>query len=480
MKSVRSMLALLLALLLTINLAPVSLGSAEISDDTASADMTQTIQVQHILYPKICLTSTDEQEYLTTVEAAAAVLRQGMKSRQAQITVPYFCEGGYDSTAYKKILDAAVVHTGVPTEGDYLLWHRGVCNISISYYPDCEGNVYATLVYNVEYYTTAEQEAQLDTEVKALLDKLDLWNASDYEKIVGVYEWMCQNIYYDYTNLGDSSYKLKYTAYAAMVNKTSVCQGYATLLYRLLLELGVDNRVITGIGNGGGHAWNIVKLQGLYYDVDATWDASWRQSGLDYRYFLLPDALFEDHSRDAEYADDAFNQAYPMAETPYKPSCAEHQYENNVCTQCGALRVPEVLSWSIPYVASGNVITVQYADVCKVGYLDAATGEYVQLQAVKNSDGSYSFAAPDMNAQLLIVAVGDVNGDGSLDAKDSELMAQLMLPFGVKTMTAAQRFAADVNGNGKLNAADRLLLARALASVDAPYYEPFAWWAEEP
>ena len=73
-----------------------------------------------------------------------------------------------------------------------------------------------------------------------------------------------------------------FTAYGALIDRTCVCQGYAALLYRLLLELGVDNRVLTGTGNGGGHAWNIVELDDVYYNVDPTWDAG----RTEYDYFL--------------------------------------------------------------------------------------------------------------------------------------------------------------------------------------------------
>ena len=73
---------------------------------------------------------------------------------------------------------------------------------------------------------------------------------------------------------------LKYTAYAAMINKTAVCQGYASLLYRLLLECGVDCRVVTGYGNGGRHAWNIVEVDGKYYNVAGTSGYRWLESEL--------------------------------------------------------------------------------------------------------------------------------------------------------------------------------------------------------
>ena len=134
---------------------------------------------------------------------------------------------------------------------------------------------------------------------------------------------MCRNITYDYANLGNPDYRLKYTAYAALMDRTSVCQGYAVLLYRLLLTMGIDARVITGYSNGGGHAWNIVKLGRKYYNLDSTWDASWSQVGLAYEHFLRCNDNFPDHIRDSEYDTADFNAAYPMSETDYDPNAAD-------------------------------------------------------------------------------------------------------------------------------------------------------------
>ena len=154
----------------------------------------------------------------------------------------------------------------------------------------------------------------MDSAVATLLGQLNLYGKSDYEKICGIYDWMCANITYDYDNLEDDSYLLMYTAYAALVNRTAVCQGYANLFYRLALELGVDSRIISGTGisntGSGPHAWNIVKLSGSYYDVDATWDATWKQAGLEYDWFLKNEAEFsQDHVRAADFTTAAFQNA---------------------------------------------------------------------------------------------------------------------------------------------------------------------------
>ena len=129
-------------------------------------------------------------------------------------------------------------------------------------------------------------------------------------------------ITYDHDHLNDDSYKLQFTAYAALINGTSVCQGYSALLYDMLLHEGIDCRMITGDTDGDNvsdHAWNIVKLDGKYYNVDVTFDSSRNQK----EYFLLTNETFvatHIHTRDAEYSSDEFNDAYHMTteDNPYE------------------------------------------------------------------------------------------------------------------------------------------------------------------
>ncbi len=123
---------------------------------------------------------------------------------------------------------------------------------------------------------------------------------------------------YDYDHLYDSSYDLKYTAYAALVNGKAVCQGYACLFYRMMLEAGIDVRIITGNGGGGtdsNHGWNIVRLKGLYYNMDTTWDAGFSPEY--YEFFLRCTDNFEWHTRDSKYDTPEFHASYPMASSDY-------------------------------------------------------------------------------------------------------------------------------------------------------------------
>ena len=344
MKALRSLLALVLSVILLTGTVPFTQAS---ETDALHLDITYI----NPLYADI-LTEEDlsapspssspvvlfsKPEYLSDIQQAADLMRSMMKSRQETFTL-YFrntADSPNAATAdiqdkITQISDLALSHTGVPTEGDYLMWQFGgwqVENATGSY----DGTTYYwEIPFRFTYYTTAEEEELVDAAVRDVLNQLNVTDAADYEKIRAVYDYICENVTYDNSHLGNISYKHQFTAYGALIQGTSVCQGYAVLLYRLALELGIDARLIPGVSHNQTHGWNIVKLDDLYYHLDSTWDAG----SSEYIYFLKG-ANFPDHIRDAKYDASDFHAAYPMAPNDYKPGAAEgcaHNYFNSLTT----------------------------------------------------------------------------------------------------------------------------------------------------
>lgn len=270
-----------------------------------------------------------------TEEAAVAQLRQQMVERNSSITVSVTAENTTPEELAEQIFNAAMAHTGVPTEGDYLKWHIGSWKAAINYTPG-ETITNATITYTISYYTTAEQEAEITSKIQSVLDAMDLYEASEYEKICGIYDYICRNVTYDFQHLSQGiGYPLMFTAYAAMVNGTAVCQGYASLLYRMALTLGVEARLVGGESNNEPHAWNIVRIGSVYYDVDATWDAMCVEEGQPCQYFLRCDQNFANHSRFMQYDNKAFRDLHPMSQTDFESKLVADQ------NQCG-----ENLFWS--------------------------------------------------------------------------------------------------------------------------------------
>ena len=90
-------------------------------------------------------------------------------------------------------------------------------------------------------------------------------DASDYEKVRIVYTYVIDNTQYQASD-DDQSIA------GVFWKKEAVCAGYAGAVQYLLERIGVPCIYVDASTQGSteGHAWNIVKLDGEYYYVDAT------------------------------------------------------------------------------------------------------------------------------------------------------------------------------------------------------------------
>ncbi len=254
--------------------------------------------------------SAYEANYLSYDEAVK-VIRSYLTARTTSFTIYFYSSSTPDDDYSVSLVDDAMAHTGLSTQGDALLWDYGSYSCSRSW-SSSGGAYYATLVYDIQYYTTAAQESWLKSKITSIVSSLDLAGKSDYEKIRAVYGYICDNVEYDDEHL-------QYTAYAALHDGAAVCQGYAVLFYRMALEAGIDARVIVGRStvNGELHAWNIAQLGSYYYNLDPTWDAGETEDT--YWYFLRASGWFFDttHVRWGLYDNSSFHSQYPMASSDY-------------------------------------------------------------------------------------------------------------------------------------------------------------------
>ena len=256
----------------------------------------------------------------TNVQDAGAELKPQILNHEALVTIYLSVNGRVDEALWKQlgaeVFSVAITHTGIPTEGDYIRYEYGGYNASgaISYTQATDTTI-CTFKYQPNYFTTIEQEAELTPVVDNILAQLDLSGKSDYHKIRAIYDHLCSTIDYDYDNLYNDDYKLKYTAYAALINHTAICQGYSTAFYRLCLSAGVDTRIITATSIK--HAWNIAALDGLYYELDATWDSNYTPAT--YKYFLKGSTGWPTSSPTAhktigdQFANSNFANAHPLS-----------------------------------------------------------------------------------------------------------------------------------------------------------------------
>lgn len=104
----------------------------------------------------------------------------------------------------------------------------------------------------------------------------------DFDKEKYVHDYIVNNTSYN-TNAS-----LNQSAYSALVNKESVCAGYARAFQYLMIRMGIPTYYVVGKA-GEDHAWNIVALDDGYYNVDVTWDD---QRRITYNYFNRTDKQF--------------------------------------------------------------------------------------------------------------------------------------------------------------------------------------------
>lgn len=117
---------------------------------------------------------------------------------------------------------------------------------------------------------------------------------SEYDQVKAFHDYLVNSITY-----GGSSDR-RFTAGGALVDCVAVCDGYAMALDLLCYLSGIDCVRVTGYGGGSSHAWNKVKVNGSWYNIDVTWDdpVSSRPMLL-YNYFLISDAaISKDHTMD--------------------------------------------------------------------------------------------------------------------------------------------------------------------------------------
>jgi transglutaminase/protease-like cytokinesis protein 3 len=141
---------------------------------------------------------------------------------------------------------------------------------------------------------------------------------SDLQKEKAIHDYIVNNTSYDYTNYVNGTLpEASFTDYGVLVNGKAVCEGYAKAMFRLLSLANVECEVVKGTADGQSHAWNIVKINGSYCQVDATWDDPVTSDGskvLSYKYFDLSDSqMAKDHQWD----------------TSKYPSCTTTQYNIN-------------------------------------------------------------------------------------------------------------------------------------------------------
>lgn len=330
---------------------------------------------------------------------------------------------------------------------------------------------------------------------------------TDVEKALVVHDYLASHFSYDL------SYSIS-EIYGFLSKKTGVCQAYTNLYKYLMRSLGVETSSVTSTAMN--HTWNIVKIDGQWYHVDVTWDdpvANSEYYGLaNHNNFLLSD----EGIRATGHYDWEYDSLYIAG------SCDDTRYENAYWTEgitspivycngkwyfvslgglyCSENRTEPLVSilnwnagegsyWTSAYAGlsvRGNVLYFNTSDsLCSY---DTVSGDFRKLYTLEE-DGKQIFGMTmagstvtyavgptpgySLDKRMFTIprgkpSVGDVNGDGEVNAADGMLFARYMAKWSV---TLKDMSAADINRDGEINSADSALLARYLAKWDIAYFD---------
>ncbi|MBO7231217.1 MAG: transglutaminase domain-containing protein [Bacteroidaceae bacterium] len=109
-------------------------------------------------------------------------------------------------------------------------------------------------------------------EIKKFTDDLVKNCATQKDIHETCFKWVYGNVKYG-TEYSDGSY-VNNDPYPVFTKKIAVCQGYSNLLFVMLhsqnVPVLITNGFLNGYGVSGGHAWNYVNCDGVWYVSDPT------------------------------------------------------------------------------------------------------------------------------------------------------------------------------------------------------------------
>ena len=157
------------------------------------------------------------------------------------------------------------------------------CSEAVNY-----GGFYLVYIKMTEPFANYEKQmVEFNNASRNFLADINV-NTSDYDIVRQIHDKLIDLVNYNDPVAQEISstlagQDLAHTAYGCLVADSggnenyAVCDGYALATEYLLQQCGIETAFIGGRAgeteaDAGGHAWNIVKIDGSWYELDSTWD----------------------------------------------------------------------------------------------------------------------------------------------------------------------------------------------------------------
>ncbi|MDO4623517.1 MAG: hypothetical protein Q4B22_11260 [Eubacteriales bacterium] len=172
---------------------------------------------------------------------------------------------------------------------EYFWFRQNNGNFRYYYNPVALSGDYTVMIQLTEAYENYETEMQtFNQAVQDFMADIDLSQPQEWIALQ-IHDKLIDLVQYDdalaeqFTSSEESAYDYGYSAYGALVANsrgeanTCVCDGYSYAYEYLLQMAGIPVTRVGGMGGTSGetagpHSWNLVMLDGEWYETDPTWD----------------------------------------------------------------------------------------------------------------------------------------------------------------------------------------------------------------
>lgn len=220
------------------------------------------------------VTSFDPKSYDDLVNIFYTILNNGWTE------ATFYCNDEYDSCLSD--LDS-ISHNDILLSNinNFVSPYNSYSSIKTTY--DDTGKV---TIYITHLYSDSEI-LQIDKLIDEMIDENTTDNMTNREKIKALHDYIINNTKYDTkrAETDDSTYDSA-RIQGVLFDHYAICSGYADIMAVILDKLGIANYKISS----DNHVWNGVRLDGVWYHLDLTWDDPVSTSGkeiLSHDYFLI-------------------------------------------------------------------------------------------------------------------------------------------------------------------------------------------------
>ena len=150
----------------------------------------------------------------------------------------------------------------------------------------------ANIIYSMQREDAEPLRRQLDAAADSILAQVPP-GLSEWEQILQIHDAIGARCTYGTGRHSDD-------AVGSLVDGVAQCEGYSQGFLYTLRRAGFEAMCVPGhSGNGTEHVWNIVKIEGAYYNMDLTWDDDNSYgTRTAHTCFAMPDNAFTDHYPD--------------------------------------------------------------------------------------------------------------------------------------------------------------------------------------